>query len=160
MSQPGNRAYIRGMPAPGTEGVYTARGHVEGEDWAAVATAVNARMAQLRIGQQDLANRSGVSVSTLRQVQHGAGRRVQNKTLTAIARALDWPDDHLADVLLNRIDASTTSSAEDVPAPLLAALHELAEGMREISQRLAAVERGVSRLCAAPTQEQQRPGIR
>jgi transcriptional regulator with XRE-family HTH domain len=145
------------MPAAGNPGVYTARGHVEGEDWAAVAAAVNQRMAQLRIGQQDLAGRSGVSVSTLRQVQHGAGRRVQNKTLAAIARALDWPDEHLADVLLARTAPTTDTGAEDDSTPVLAALHELAEGMREISQRLAAVERAVRRPDSAPSQER-RPG--
>lgn len=159
MSQPGYRAYIRRMPAPGSQGVYTARGRVEGEDWAAVAAAVNARMAQLRIGQQDLANRSGVSVSTLRQVQHGAGRRIQNKTLAAIARALDWPEDHLADILLSRTDPTTRTGAEDVPAPVLAALHELAEGMREISERLAVVERGVAQLCASPQPDRHRSSL-
>src|SRR5690348_14086878 len=81
--------------------VYTARGPVEGEDWGAVAAVVNERMAARRVGQQELAQLSGVSVSTLRQVQHGAGRRVQNKTLTAISRALGWPDDHLSVILLN-----------------------------------------------------------
>src|SRR3954468_18819655 len=81
--------------------VYTARGQVEGEDWAAVATALNERMAARRVGQQELATLSGVSVSTLRQVQHGAGRRVQNKTLAAISRALDWPEGYLTDVLLS-----------------------------------------------------------
>src|SRR4051794_8524686 len=80
--------------------VYTARGPVDGEDWGAVAAVLNERMAARRIGQQELANLSGVSVSTLRQVQHGAGRRVQNKTLTAISRALGWSDDHLSEILL------------------------------------------------------------
>src|SRR5450432_2485155 len=81
-------------------GVYTARGPMDGEDWSTVAAVVNERMAARRIGQQELAHLSGVSVSTVRHVQHGAGRRVQNKTLTAISRALGWPDDHLSLILL------------------------------------------------------------
>ncbi|MGF7238236.1 MAG: helix-turn-helix domain-containing protein, partial [Frankia sp.] len=87
--------------------VYTARGRVGGENWAAVAEALNRRMARLRIGQADLAARSGVSVSTLRTVQHGiTGRRVQNRTLIAIARALDWPDDHLVRLLVAEVPAT------------------------------------------------------
>src|SRR5687768_18322385 len=88
-------AEARGRP------VYTARGPVEGEDWGAVAAVLNERMAARRIGQQELPQLSGVSVSTLRQVQHGAGRRVQNKTLSAISRALGWSDDHLSVILLS-----------------------------------------------------------
>ncbi len=78
---------------------------MEGEDWQAVADALNARMAALRIGQQALATASGVSVATIRQLQHGAQRRrVQNATLTAVAGALDWPPDHLIRVLLQDQD--------------------------------------------------------
>jgi DNA-binding Xre family transcriptional regulator len=121
-----------------TPGVYTSRGQVEGEDWSAVATALNERMATRRVGQQELATLSGVSVSTLRQVQHGAGRRVQNKTLAAISRALDWPEGYLADVLLTgrhrepleRLDADDT---------VLEALHRVEERLREMSQQLAAL---------------------
>lgn len=78
---------------------------MEGEDWQAVADALNGRMAALRIGQQALATASGVSVATVRQLQHGAQRRrVQNSTLTAVAGALDWAPDHLIRVLLQDQD--------------------------------------------------------
>src|SRR4051794_2084153 len=83
---------MRRMTDANSPRVYTARGPADGEDWAAVAVVVNERMAARRIGQQELAHLSGVSVSTLRQVQHGAGRRIQNKTLAAISRALGWPE--------------------------------------------------------------------
>lgn len=130
------------MPAAGAPGVYTARGRVEGEDWAAVAAALNQRMSQLRIGQQDLATRSGVSVSTLRQVQHGAGRRVQNKTLAAIASALEWPEHHLSDVLLGRQQGPRGQGIDGEPAgPILAAVQQLAEGLHDIAGRLDAIER-------------------
>src|SRR4051794_18610234 len=86
---------------PGQPRVYTARGQVDGEDWTSVSRALNDRMAARRIGQQELAQLSGVSVSTLRQLQHGAGRRVQNRTLAAICAALDWPEDHLLGVLVS-----------------------------------------------------------
>ena len=125
--------------------MYTARGPVDGEDWGAVAAVVNERMAARRIGQQELAQLSGVSVSTLRQVQHGAGRRVQNKTLTAISRALGWPDDHLSVILL-----SSGSTPRRTPDIGIGRVPETAETLRrletqlsEISQRLAAIERAV-----------------
>ncbi|KLL09539.1 MULTISPECIES: helix-turn-helix transcriptional regulator [Protofrankia] len=119
--------------------VYTARGAIGGEDWAAVADAVNQRMAARRIGQQELADISGVSVSTVRQIQHGGkGRRVQNKTLTALARALDWPGDHLIRVLVG-------DQAPDVPAgatmrEILAGIDRIEQQLADMSHRMAAVE--------------------
>lgn len=123
--------------------VYTARGPVDGEDWQAVAAALNERMAALRIGQQELAQRSGVSVSTLRQVQHGAGRRVQNKTLAAISRSLDWPEDHLTAVLLRagQQPAAVEPGGED---RVMSALHAIEQRLREVSDRLVELERAVT----------------
>ena len=119
--------------------VYTARGRVDGEDWAGVADALNERMAALRLGQQELAQRSGVSVSTLRQLQHGAGRRVQNKTLAAISTALDWPADQLTAVLLAGRSTQTTAPAVDVD-PILDGLRRLEERLDQVTERLAVIE--------------------
>jgi DNA-binding Xre family transcriptional regulator len=88
-------------------------------------------MAARRVGQQQLAELSGVSVSTVRLVQHGTGRRVQNKTLTALARALDWPDDHLVHVLL------TGRAGADAPAD--PTMHDLYDALRRIEAQLASV---------------------
>jgi DNA-binding Xre family transcriptional regulator len=121
-----------------TSPVYTARGSVEGEDWSAVAMALNRRMAARRVGQQELAELSRVSVSTLRQVQHGAGRRVQNKTLTAISRALGWPDEHLTQVLMS--DQQHPAQPSDDGDPVLAALHRVEQQLRELNQRLSGIE--------------------
>jgi DNA-binding Xre family transcriptional regulator len=131
------------MAEANAPGVYTARGQVDGEDWAAVSVALNERMAARRVGQQELATLSGVSVSTLRQVQHGAGRRVQNKTLAAISRALDWPEGYLADVLLSgrKQDQVERLDAEDT---VLDALHRVEERLREMSQQLAALHARMS----------------
>jgi DNA-binding Xre family transcriptional regulator len=117
--------------------VYTARGPVDGEDWPAVAHALNARMATLRIGQQELAVRSGVSVSTLRQLQHGASRRVQNKTLTAISTALDWPADHLTGVLLHPHQPSTGTAT---PQQALAVLARIEQRLDALDARLHGIE--------------------
>jgi DNA-binding Xre family transcriptional regulator len=120
-----------------TSRVYTARGAAEGEDWPAVAAALNERMAERRIGQQALANASGVSVSTVRLVQHGADRRVQNKTLAALARALDWPDDHLVRVLLG---AHADDPAADDGQPRAVGV-EILDGVREIRDELRRIAR-------------------
>ncbi|MBL7502020.1 hypothetical protein I6A84_02505 [Frankia sp. CNm7] len=74
-----------------------------GEDWAAVAGALNARMALCRMGQHRLAEASGISVATVRLLQCGTGRRrTRDATLAALSRALGWPDGHLVHVLLGQ----------------------------------------------------------
>ncbi len=119
--------------------VYTARGRVEGEDWQAVADALNVRMAAQRVGQQALATASGVSVATLRQIQHGAhGRRVQNATLSAIARALGWPDDHLIRVLVGNQPQDTTDRGTD--REILAGIERIEDQLADLSRRMAAIE--------------------
>ncbi len=119
--------------------VYTARGAIAGEDWAAVADAVNQRMAARRIGQQELADISGVSVSTVRQIQHGGkGRRVQNKTLIALARALDWSDDHLIRVLVDNQLSDTPDATTD--REILAGIDRIEQRLDDVCRRLAAVE--------------------
>ncbi|MBL7631986.1 hypothetical protein I7412_33480, partial [Frankia sp. CN6] len=72
----------------------------EHEDWSMLAAALNARMAERRLGQHQLARLSSVSIATIRVLQKGAGgRRFRDTTLAALSRALAWPDDHLLDVL-------------------------------------------------------------
>jgi DNA-binding Xre family transcriptional regulator len=138
---------MRGMAEARERPVYTARGPVEGEDWRAVAAVVNERMAARRVGQQELAQLSGVSVSTLRQVQHGAGRRVQNKTLAAISRALGWPEDHLSVILLGggivpRGPSSTRADRGPEPAEVMLRVEAQ---LGQISERLASIERALLR---------------
>ncbi len=123
--------------------VYTARGAIVGEDWAAVADAVNQRMAVRRIGQQELADVSGVSVSTVRQIQHGGnGRRVQNKTLIALARALGWPDDHLIRVLVDNQLSDTPDATTE--REILAGIDRIEQRLDDVCRRLAAVEKLVT----------------
>jgi DNA-binding Xre family transcriptional regulator len=131
----------RQIPATGPQPprVYTARGRVDGEDWAGVANALNERMATLRLGQQELAQRSGVSVSTLRQLQHGAGRRVQNKTLAAISTALEWPADHLTAVLLARRSEPPSTRVVDVDS-ILDGLRRIEECLARVTDRLNDLE--------------------
>ncbi|MBL7498156.1 helix-turn-helix transcriptional regulator [Frankia sp. CNm7] len=113
---------------------HTAHGPADGEEWPAVADALNRRMAARRIGQQELADVSGVSVSTVRAIQRGAThRRVQNATLTALCRALDWPDDHLLRVLLAEPPADAPTTAE-LTAQILAAVLRIESHVEAIAR--------------------------
>jgi len=95
------RSLVPVMPAAEDRPAVDAAGEQPGEDWAAVAEALNARMAACRMSQHRLAETSGISVATIRRLQHGAGRRrVRDDTQTALSAALDWPDHHLIQVLL------------------------------------------------------------
>lgn len=127
---------------------HTARGPADGEDWQAVANALNERMAARRIGQRQLAQTAGVSVSTLRVLQRGGdGRRVQNETLAALCRVLGWPDDNLVRVLLGdrhaldahapAIPAEPAVPAPDAQADILAVLLRIEQRVDDIARILS-----------------------
>ncbi|MBL7498730.1 hypothetical protein I6A84_04525 [Frankia sp. CNm7] len=87
------------------------------EDWAAVATALNTRLADCRFTQQRLADLSRVSVATIRVLQRGIGtRRVRDSTLAALSHALGWPEGHLLHVLL--ADSPDTPTGQTTCTPL------------------------------------------
>jgi DNA-binding Xre family transcriptional regulator len=140
--------------------VYTSRGRVEGEDWPAVAAALNQRMAERRIGQQELAQLSGVSVSTLRQVQHGAGRRVQNKTLTAISRALEWPEQHLTGVLVSNRETRTAGASAVDESQVLATLKRIEQAMNELTERVISIEDTIGAQTFLPSSGRELPPTR
>ncbi|WP_395110599.1 helix-turn-helix domain-containing protein [Actinomadura sp. SCN-SB] len=70
-------------------------------NWEAVAQAVNDRMRERGITQRELAESSGVSPATLRQIQHGVSRQRSRSTLAAISRALGFPEDRLREISLS-----------------------------------------------------------
>lgn len=102
-------------------------------DWAAVARAVNERMRELGISQRELAERSGISPATLREIQHGTNRQRSRSTLAAISRALRWPEDHLRRISVE--GQANEPTAEDAPA-----LAGLREELAELRQRVEAIE--------------------
>ncbi len=104
-------------------------------DWAAVASAVNQRMAERRISQKELSDLSGISVATLRQIQQGMDRRRSVVTLGAISRALGFPDDHL-----RRLAFEGSSTTSDAPAAESAAIAELRTELDELRQRVEDIE--------------------
>jgi hypothetical protein len=70
------------------------------EDWAAVAAAINERVAELGWRQRELAERSHVSLAIVREIQrHTVERRRSPRTLESLSIALGWNPRHLDGVL-------------------------------------------------------------
>lgn len=113
-----------------------------GEDWPAVAAAITARMRERRVSQQALAAASGVSVATLRVLQHGMnGRRAQDTTLVAVARALGWRDDHLLRVLLGTAPGEPVAVQVPADERILAVLLRMERQLGEIRAQLTDARR-------------------
>ncbi|MEU8209998.1 helix-turn-helix transcriptional regulator [Micromonospora sp. NPDC049044] len=111
------------------------------EDWQAVASAINGRMADLPLSQQELAERSKVSVATLRELQKATATRKRSaRTLAAISQALGWPDDYLRAVLTGSTppDGGGGVGRADSSSLVLARLDQLHAEVRRLAD---AVER-------------------
>ena len=66
------------------------------QDWPAVGAAIRARLDDRGMTMTELATRSGVSLTTVRELVHVLNeRRRQPRTLASLSSALDWPADHL-----------------------------------------------------------------
>ncbi|MEV6607458.1 XRE family transcriptional regulator [Kutzneria sp. NPDC051319] len=85
------------------------------QDWDAVAAAINTRMDELHLTQQEVARRAQVSVALLRQLQRNYAPRKRNPALLeAISKGLEWPPGHLAQVATGQ-----TAVASDDPIDAL-----------------------------------------
>jgi hypothetical protein len=105
------------------------------EDWAAVANAIDARLAELNWRQRELAERAQVSVAIVRELHRNTAQRRRNpRTLEALSLALGWHPEHL-DAVLNQRTPSSRSDPETSPVdPVVARL-------TSIDRRLAAIEK-------------------
>lgn len=106
-------------------------------DWAAVAKAINQRLAELGLSQRELIERSQVSKAVVGEIQHNTvQRRRSSRTLVALSLALDLHPDHLTAVLEGRrpplAGEPAPRSHDDVPGRLSVIEHQL----REITDRL------------------------
>ena len=120
------------------------------EDWAAVALAINARMAETRVTQMELAARAGVSLMTVRELQHNlTTRRRQPRTLAAVSEALGLPRDHLEHVLRGQRRPPDRATDD----PVLDELREIRDQLRAISARLDKLEQGTPAPGPAPDAE-------
>lgn len=118
------------------------------EDWTAVAKALAARASDLDLRQKDLADRSGVSLAIIREIQQDRIRRRRNpRTLEALSVALDWHPEHLNAVLQGKRPPGRSDPAltgQDRVVVLLDAIVRELRGLRTqigtLSSRLAAAE--------------------
>ncbi|SDY63161.1 hypothetical protein SAMN05216215_103147 [Saccharopolyspora shandongensis] len=106
------------------------------KDWTAVATAINTRLAELDMTQRTLAERSGVSAATLRQLQSPETYEPKKRSprlLAAISEGLNWPKDQLARILEG--EAST-----DEPSSIRGDVQELHREVAALRDRVGILE--------------------
>jgi transcriptional regulator with XRE-family HTH domain len=115
-----------------------------GEDWAAVAREVNSRAATLGLRQKDLAERSGVSLAIIREIQQNKTQRRRNpRTLEALSVALQWHPQHLGAVLAG---IKPPDAAPDLAAPadpIAAALEGVVREIRGLRAQIGTLTRRV-----------------
>lgn len=117
-------------------------GEVVLEDWSRVAAALTARMGERGISQRELSEMSGVSTATLREMERGADRRRSSVTLSAIERALGWPDGHLRMVLRGKGEGDAGTGTDEVTARVAALEGELRQAVAKLDARISALEAG------------------
>jgi transcriptional regulator with XRE-family HTH domain len=102
------------------------------QDWTAVGTALRERLDERGMTMTELAGRSGVSLTTVRELVHVLNtRRRQPRTLASLSTALGWPAEHLGTVLRGQ------AAAAPEPGELSAVRREL----RDLRRRVEALER-------------------
>jgi transcriptional regulator with XRE-family HTH domain len=107
------------------------------EDWAAVAVAINERLSGLGWRQRDLAERSGVSLATVREIQrHSVERRRSPRTLESLSSALGWSPGHLTAVLHGQPAPESAGRGRD---NALSRLDGVERRLDDITSRLDAV---------------------
>lgn len=105
-------------------------------DWAAVADAMKARLADLDMTQADLVQRSHLAPMTIRELLFNtAQRRRSNQTLAALSQALGWPPGHLQAIAEGR-----TPEDPDADDPVLTELTALKEAVAALTSRLDSIE--------------------
>jgi transcriptional regulator with XRE-family HTH domain len=117
------------------------------DDWAAVARAINQRVAELGLRQRELAERSGVSQAIVREIQRNTVQRQRGaRTLEALSVALDWHPEHLTAVLGGHrppeVDEPVTT---DVPGRLSAIERHLRVITRQLATMNANLETVINR---------------
>ena len=117
------------------------------EDWSAVAKAINERLTELGLNQRELAERSNIALSIVRELRNNTvQRRRSGRTLEALSVALGWHPRHLAAVLLGLTPPAPNDPVDlagDSVSNRLAAiedqLHEITKRLEEMSANMATV---------------------
>lgn len=112
------------------------------QDWAAVARAIDARLAELHWRQRELAERAHVSVAIVRELHRNTTQRRRNaRTLEALSVALGWHPEHL-DAVLRGHPPPERGQPETPP------VDQVLARLTSIDRRLAAIERRLNELAA------------
>lgn len=112
------------------------------QDWAAVARAIDTRLAELNWRQRELAERAQVSVAIVRELHRNTTQRRRSaRTLEALSLALGWHPEHLDAVLRGHTPPERGQPATSPVDPVTARL-------TSIDRRLAAIERRLDELAA------------
>lgn len=107
------------------------------EGWSAVAAAVNARAAELVLKQRELAEKSGVSLAIVREIQQGRIQRRRNpRTLEALSLALDWHPQHLAAVLNGQTPPAADGPAAPADNPVIPLLNTIIREIRGLRAQI------------------------
>jgi len=107
---------------------------LEDQDWAAVGQAITDRLAERGMTLTDLANRSGVALTTVRELAHASvGRQRRPRVLAALSVALAWPEDRLTRILRGM-------PPDDRPAQPAGDLDELRQEVADLRARVEALE--------------------
>ena len=115
-----------------------------GEDWAAVAREVNRRAGSLGLRQKDIAERSGVSLAIIREIQQNKTQRRRNpRTLEALSVALQWHPQHLGAVLAGIKPPDAVSESAPPADPVAAALDSVIREIRGLRAQIGTLTRRV-----------------
>jgi transcriptional regulator with XRE-family HTH domain len=115
------------------------------EDWAAVAKAINERVAELGWRQRELAERSHVSSATVREIQrHTVERRRSPRTLESLSVTLGWQPQHLDEVLNGAGPPRAGQPATGGDEPPWSRLDTLERRLIEITQLLVDLKTDLS----------------
>ncbi|WP_411102474.1 helix-turn-helix domain-containing protein [Streptomyces sp. cmx-4-9] len=105
------------------------------ENWKTVAAALKASRLAMGLSQEELAERSGTSRSTIQNLEGGHQRRRISRKTHEITGILGWPDGYIDQILAGDADGppvrrrqSATVDAEPKDDLPLAVAHELAHG--------------------------------
>ncbi|MGH3907689.1 MAG: helix-turn-helix domain-containing protein [Pseudonocardiaceae bacterium] len=135
------------------------------EDWAAVARAIDERMAELGLNQRELIGRSQVSKTVVMEIRRNSTeRRRSTRTLEALSTALEWHPQHLIALLQGRrvpaVGEPVSRSDDDIQGRLAVIEHRLDQiavqlaAIGELSGRLEKISKNVEEVMQLVTQDQ------
>jgi transcriptional regulator with XRE-family HTH domain len=117
------------------------------EDWAAVAEAINERVAELGWRQRELAERSHVSSAIVREIQrHTVERHRSPRTLESLSVTLGWEPQHLDEVLRGNRPSRAGEPAREIIESHSLRLGAIERRLDEITELIIGVKADLATL--------------